>query len=135
LLKYIVLAIVSVFLVVGMTACTSDADVASENLGKAAEQFEIPRRIVFINGITDKYLFTVEGYCSLETTDSGLGGALEVTCRVVGKNGKIGYKKSFLGLADNITYVVEQLEPTQVSTTRYRIIFKPETIVPNFDRP
>jgi len=119
-----------------MTGCTqTDADVASKNISKAAEQFEVPRRITFINGITDKYLLTIEGYCSVETADSLLSGSLEVTCRVVTKNGKNAYKKAFLGLSDNVSFIVEQLEPIQVSTTRYRVIFKPETIVPNFDRP
>jgi hypothetical protein len=118
-----------------LSACgPTDADVASKNLSTAAEQFEIPRHIVGINGITDKYLFEVEGYCSVETTDSGLGGALEVTCKVV-QDGKTAYKKIFLGLSDNVSFVVEQLQPTQVSTTRYRVIFKPEALIPNFDRP
>lgn len=112
----------------------SDADVAAHNLSVAAEQFEIPRHIVGINGITDKYLFEVEGYCSVETTDSGLGGALEVTCKVQ-QDGRAAYKKIFLGLSDNVSFVVEQLRPAQVSTTRYRVIFKPEALIPNFDRP
>lgn len=114
------------------TGCfDSDADVASRNISKAAEQFEVPRRIVFFNGITDKYLLTIEGYCSVETGDSMLAGSLEVTCKLA--DGK--YKKSFLGLSDNVSFLVEQINPIDVSTTRYRIIFKPETIVPNFDRP
>lgn len=124
-------------LMLGTTGCfgPSDADVASENLSKAAEQFEIPRHIVGVNGITDKYLFEVVGYCSVETGDSGLSGSLEVTCKVKDKNGRVGYKKTFLGLSDNVSYVVEQLEPARVSTTRYRVIFKPEALIPNFDRP
>lgn len=113
----------------------SDADVASENLSKAAEQFEIPRHIVGVNGITDKYLFEIVGYCSVETGDSGLSGSLEVTCKVKDKEGRTGYKKTFLGLSDNVSFVVEQLEPARVSTTRYRVIFKPEALIPNFDRP
>jgi outer membrane murein-binding lipoprotein Lpp len=36
-----------------LAGCSSDADVASQNLSKAAEQFEIMRRIIFFNGITD----------------------------------------------------------------------------------
>ena len=35
------------------TGCSSDADVASENLSKAADNFEVNRRIVMFNGITD----------------------------------------------------------------------------------
>jgi hypothetical protein len=133
------LSLVAVMAAVGLTTTgcfgPSDADVASENLSKAAEQFEIPRHIVGVNGITDKYLFEVIGYCSVETGDSGLSGALEVTCKVKDKNGRVGYKKTFLGLSDNVSYVVEQLEPARVSTTRYRVIFKPEALIPNFDRP
>lgn len=117
----------------GATACgQSDADVAAHNLSVAAEQFEVPRHIVGINGITDKFLFEVVGYCSVETSDSGLSGSLEVTCKVR-KNGKSLYKKIFLGLSDNVSFVVEQLAPTQVSTSRYRVIFKPATLLPNLD--
>ena len=127
--------VIAATLAIGMTGCTqSDADVAAHNLSVAAEQFEIPRHIVGINGITDKYLFEVVGYCSVETTDSGLAGALEVTCKVI-QDGKAKYKKIFMGLSDNVSFVVEQLTPTEVSTTRYRVIFKPETLIPNFDRP
>jgi hypothetical protein len=130
--------IAAVFLVIfafAFAGCTkSDADVAAHNLSVAAEQFEIPRHIVGINGITDKYLFEVEGYCSVETADSGLANALEVTCKVgTGKHAQ--FKKLFMGLSDNVSFVVEQLKPASVSTTRYRVIFKPETLIPNFDRP
>lgn len=110
-----------------LTACSSDADVASENLSKAAEQFEIDRRIVFVNGITDQYLLVVEGRCSIEDDNR----QLEVTC----KTGDNTYKKHFLGLSDNVTYMAEQLEGAKVSEYRYRVIFKPETIVPDVDRP
>lgn len=112
-----------------LTACSSDADVASSNLSKAAEQFEINRRIVFFNGITDKYLLEIDGYCSVETTDSALGGSLEVTC----KTGDDEFKKHFLGLSDNVSYFVEQIDGANVSTDNYRVIFKPEVIVPDVD--
>lgn len=112
----------------GAGCMESDADVAAKNISKAAEQFEVPRRIVFFNGITDNYLLTVEGYCSVETADSGLSGALEVTCK-----SDDGFKKLFLGLSDNVSYFVDQLQPIDVSTQHYRIIFKPSTIVPSVD--
>lgn len=115
-----------------LTGCTdSAADVAAKNISKAAEQFEVARKIIGINGITDKYLWVVEGYCSVETADAGLMGALEVTCKI----GPNQFKKLFFGLADNTTYVVQQVDPIDVSTTRYRVIFKPEAIIPDFDRP
>ena len=112
-----------------LTGCASDADVASHNLSKAAEQFEINRRIVFFNGITDKYLLTVEGRCSVESAESGLGGSLEVTCRISDNE----YKKHYLGLSDNVSYFVEQLDVADVSVYHYRVLFKPETIIPEID--
>ena len=110
-----------------LAGCSSDADVASSNLSKAADQFEINRRIVFFNGITDKYLLTIEGRCSITADDADA--QLEVTC----KTGEDEYKKHFLGLSDNVTYFVEQTEPAQVGVYQYRVIFRPQSIIPNVD--
>lgn len=120
---------IAALLVLIATACDSKADIAASNLSKAAEQFEIERRIVFFNGITDKYLLTVEGRCSVETSDSALGGSLEVTCQV----GPDQYKKHFLGLSDNVSYFVEQTETEDVSEYHYRVIFRPEVIIPDIE--
>ena len=113
--------------VLGLAGCASDSDVVSENLSKAADQFEIERRIIFFNGITDTYLLTIEGRCSIKDD----GNQLEVTCKTVGGE----YKKHFLGLSDNVSYVAEQIESANVSADHYRVIFKPEVIVPDVDRP
>lgn len=110
-----------------LLAGCSEADVASSNLSRAADQFEIQRRVVFYNGITDSYMLTLEGRCSIEA--DGLDGQLEVTCRT----GDETYKKHFLGLSDNVTYFVEQLEPVQADPFRYRVIFRPESIIPDID--
>lgn len=117
---------------VALTGCSSDADVASHNLSKAADNFEIQRRIVFVNGITDKYLLTIEGRCSLGNFDAER--ELSVTCKVGPGEGNEGlFVKHFLGLSDNVTYVVEQTEAAKVSAYHYRLIFKPEAIVPDID--
>lgn len=125
-MKKLIGAIVAMAMLTGVACTTSKADIASSNLSKAAEQFEIERRIVFFNGITDKYLLTIEGRCSVETTESKLGGSLEVTCKL----GPNEYKKHFLGLSDNVSYFVEQTEVANVSEYHYRVIFRPDTIVP-----
>lgn len=112
-----------------LAACASDADVASHNISKAADQFEINRRIVFYNGITADYILTIEGLCSLGNFDPQR--QLTVTC----KTGPSAYKKHFLGLSDNVTYFAEQLEPAKASTYRYRVIFKPTVIIPAIEMP
>ncbi len=109
-----------------LTACT-DADIASRNLSQAADMFEINRRVVFYNGITGGYMLSIEGLCSLGNKDSA--GTVSITC----KTGPSSYKKHFLGLSDNVTFFVEQLEPVAVSKYHYRVIFKPQTIIPDVD--
>lgn len=118
----IVIIMSSPLIIVG---CSTDSQVASKNLSKAADMFEIERRIVFYNGITGGYLLVIEGRCSLEDD----GHQLEVTCKIDDK----AYKKHFLGLSDNITYFSEQVNNKDVSTNHYRVIFKPTTIIADID--
>ena len=110
-----------------LAGCSTDNDVVSENISKAADQFEIPRRIVFVNGITDKYVLEVNGMCSI----SDDGNQLEVVC----KTGPDEYVKHFLGKSDNLTYFAEQTNGTAVDSSQYRVIFRPEALIPNVDRP
>lgn len=110
-----------------LAGCRGEADVASENTSKAADNFEVNRRIVFYNGITDSYILVIEGYCSLGNYDAI--GELSVTCKV----GDSAYKKHFLGLSDNVTYFAEQIDAVTVDPYHYRVFFRPEAIVPNID--
>lgn len=127
-MKKLIFVVISLsILCVLLTSCVSDADVASVNLSKAADSFEVNRRIVFYNGITNDYILTIEGLCSLGNND--VSGEISVTC----KTGAGTYKKHFLGLSDNVTYFAEQIEPTQASTYFYRVIFKPSVIIPDVD--
>lgn len=108
-------------------AACNEADVASQNLSIAADQFKIPRRVVFYNGITDTYMLTIEGFCSLGNNDPA--SKLTITC----KSGPEAYKKHFLGLSDNVTYFVEQIEDAAVSGNHYKVIFRPQEIIPDID--
>ena len=117
--------------VVGLSACVSDADQASQNIDVAAEQFEINRHIVFYNGITDNVYLEVYGYCSYDNQEV----EIEIICKDTSETGIDGFSNHSFGLSDNVTYLVEQIEPVDVSTTRPRIIFKPESLIPNIDRP
>jgi hypothetical protein len=116
----------ALFLSAAVAGCT-DADIASENLSKAADNFEIVRRVVFYNGITGDYILSIEGLCSLGNSDSNI--RMSVTC----KTGPNTFKKHFLGLSDNVTFFAEQLEAAKVSAYHYRVVFKPQTIIPDVD--
>ena len=111
--------------VMGTTAaCQSKADVASRNLSKDADNFQILRRIVFYNGITGDYILTIEGYCSLGNHDPA--NKLSVTC----KTGRDQYRKHYLGLSDNVTFFEEQIVDANVSANHYEVVFRPTTIIP-----
>lgn len=125
-MKKSLIAFVTVVAALALAGC-SDADTASYNLSRAADQFEISRRVVFYNGITDSYMLTIEGLCSLGNEKDP--GQLSVTC----KTGAGQYKKHFLGLSDNVTYFVEQIDAASVSTYHYRVVFKPSVIIPDID--
>lgn len=125
MIRKILALLAGVFLVGGLVGCSSQADTANRNLSKAAENFEVPRRIVGINGITDNVLFSVEGFCSYESD----GGTFEAICKE--PDGSIN--RTTMHLSDNVTFVSTQLSGVKVGLFRPRIIFRPETIVPNFD--
>lgn len=124
--KAIAAAILVPAAALALTGCNDDATVVSQNLSKAADNFEVSRRVVFFNGITDTYLLTIEGLCSItdQTTQ------LEVTCKV-GEGDQ--YKKHFLGLSDNVSYFVEQMDAVTADPYHYRVIFKPESILPDIE--
>lgn len=112
----------------GVAACASDADVASRNVSQQADNFQVMRRIVFYNGITDAYILEVKGFCSLGNADKS--GELTVICKLADGT----FKKHFLGLSDNVTYFAEQLNPQTVSTDTYEVNFKPQSIVPDIEK-
>lgn len=129
-MKKITLAILAAMFCVlafGAESCESAADTADKNLSKACENFECPRRIVGVNGITDKVLWSVEGFCSYETSSD----TVWTTCLVDRETGEV--TRTTMTKADNVTMIVTQMQGVDVDLFRPRVIFRPETIVPNFD--
>ena len=120
ILKYSTLAIA-----LALTSCSEHSDVVSENISTAAHNFEVNRRAIFYNGITGEYILTIEGLITLTEN----GNRLEVTC----KTGPTSYKKHYLGLSDNVTYFMEQLDPVAADPFHYRVVFRPQTIIPDVD--
>lgn len=109
-----------------VAACERPADVASRNLSMAADNFEVMRRVVFYNGITDAYILEVTGFCSIGNDNTS--NQFTITCKDI-----TGFKKHFLGLSDNVTYFAEQVEAENVSTFHTRVLWRPQTILPDID--
>ena len=109
-----------------ITGCSREAQVASNNLSHAADNFQLDRRVVFYNGITGDYVLTIEGKCSFDAISER---KVDVTCKVGDKE----FKKHSLGISDNITYFSEQLTSKGVSVYQYKVDFRPTTIIPDVD--
>ena len=106
-----------------VAACDDPAKVARQNLIQAADNFEINRRITFINGMTNQSMLVIEGYCSLEIRPT----VLEAIC----KTGRNEFKRHHLGLANTVSYISEQIEAAPASTYRYRVTFNPTVVIPD----
>lgn len=118
----IVLVVLTVLL---LTGCTS-AETVSYNISRESDEFKVKRRITFVNLRTGDYLFTMTGKCSIQGGSGSLNDELEVVCRI----GEDKYQKHLLYLANETTYVVEQLEDADVSRYDYEFVFRPEAIIP-----
>ncbi len=124
-MKKILVIILMGIILVGLTGCTS-AETVSYNISRESDEFKVKRRITFVNLRTGDYLFTMTGKCSIQGGSSNVNSELEVICRI----GEDKYQKHMLYLAEETTYVVEQLEDSDVSRYDYEFIFRPEAIIP-----
>lgn len=123
--KLIALGAIALASTVFLAGCTSDADTVDYNIKTAAEQFEVNRTIVGINGITGDIIFYAEGRCSFED----YGRRFDLICRY----GPDEYRKHVFILGDQDSVTVTQEEAIDVSVYHTRIILKPENIIPEFD--
>lgn len=105
--------------------CRDDADIARQNSAKAADNFEIMRRIIYYNSITDSVIMITEGKCSVSPTSV----RTEVTCKI----NQNEFITNFYGKSDNTSYYVEQMESIPLNVYHYRRTFKPQSIIPDID--
>lgn len=120
--KYLLL-ILCIVLLNALSGCTQ-ADRVSSNLSKEADNFNVVRQLTVINCIQGDVLFQMTGKMSIysDNTDH----QLEVT--VEDENGM--YQKHFIGLSDNVTYVVEQKKYKNVSNYQYTLNYNPKMWIP-----
>lgn len=122
-MKKVLLTILVLIGIMLLGGCTQ-AERVSENLSKEADSFNVVRQLTVINGITGDVLFQMSGRLSIkaDTTDNQL--------EVVVEYEKGEYKKHFIGISDNVTYVVEQLNVKNVSNYKYTLNFNPKMWIP-----
>lgn len=122
----IILAILSVLMVTTVfIGCETEAQRVSYNLSQQADNFNIVRQLTVINCIEGDVLFQMTGKMSItaDTADN----QLEI---IVEDNGT--YVKHFVGLSDNVTYVVEDLNlgANEVNKYKYTLNFNPKMWIP-----
>ena len=122
----IILAILSVLLTATvLTGCGTEAQRVSYNLSQQADNFNVVRQLTVINCIEGDVLFQMTGKMSItaDTTDN----QLEI---IVEDNGT--YVKHFVGLSNNVTYVVEDLNlgANEVNKYKYTLNFNPKMWIP-----
>lgn len=122
----IVFTLLSVLLTVTvLTGCETEAQKVSYNLSQQADNFNIVRQLTVINCIEGDVLFQMTGKMSItaDTADN----QLEI---IVEDNGT--YVKHFVGLSDNVTYVVEDLNlgANEVNKYKYTLNFNPKMWIP-----
>lgn len=111
--------------VASLSACTSAADKASQNLSTAADNFEIQRQIVFYDTWTGDAVAEFDGRCSIGNSDRS--GQVSITCEVAPGQ----FEKHFLGLNGQMSWFALQSAPAAVSTFHTRVIWRPKTIIPD----
>lgn len=123
--KRIVILMFLIVTLVCLFAGCSEAERVSYNLSEQADNFNIVRQLTIINCIEGDVLFQMTGKLSItaDTADN----ELEI---VVEDNGT--YVKHFVGLSDNVTYVVEDLSlgANEVNKYKYTLNFNPNMWIP-----
>ncbi|PKM61509.1 hypothetical protein [Acetobacterium malicum] len=122
-MKKIVLMIALMGLLL-LTGCESEAEKVSYNLSQQADNFNVIRQLTVINCIEGDVLFQMTGKMSItaDTADNQL--------EVIVEDEDGSYKKHFIGLSDNVTYVVEDLGGNDVSKYKYTLNYNPKMWIP-----
>lgn len=122
--KLVVITVVLMMALTLFAGCNTQANRVSYNLSQEADNFNNVRQVTVINCLQGDVLFQMTGKISItaDTADN----QLEII--VEDENGE--YKKHFIGLSDNVTYVVEDITSGDVSNYRYTLNFNPKMWLP-----
>lgn len=123
--KRIIAILTVVMAAVGLVAC-SEASRVESNLTKEADNFNVVRELTVINCLQGDVLFQMTGKMSIEADvdDNQL--------EIVVENDDGNYTKHFVGLSDNVTYTIEDLNlgSNDVEKYKYTLNFNPEMWLP-----
>lgn len=123
--KRIIAILTVVMAAVGLVAC-SEASRVESNLTKEADNFNVARQLTVINCLQGDVLFQMTGKMSIkaDVDDNQL--------EIVVENDDGNYTKHFVGLSDNVTYTIEDLNlgSNDVEKYKYTLNFNPKMWLP-----
>ena len=119
----IALAVLSVGVLAG---CDTQASRVEYNLTQEADNFNIVRQLTVINCLQGDVLFQMTGRMSItaDVEDNQL--------EIIVENEDGNYTKHFVGLSDNVTYTIEDLNlgKNNVKKYKYTLNFNPNMWIP-----
>ncbi len=100
----------------------SQADTMRNNIQKEADKFNVYRKITFVNLYTGQLLYSAEGYFSVQTTyKNEYQGQQEIG--LVFNIAENEYKMDYFSIAENVCYVIEQVENTTGNPYYWKIVW------------
>lgn len=113
-------------MVAGIMMGCSQKDRVNSNLTKEADNFNVVRQLTVINCIEGDVLFQMTGRMAItaDTSDNQL--------EIIVEENDDDYVKHFVGLSDNVTYVIEDLNlgKNDVEKYKYTLNFNPNMWIP-----
>lgn len=122
--KLLAIALVLIMALTMFAGCETQASRVSYNLSQEADNFNSVRQVTVINCLQGDVLFQMTGKISItaDTVDNQL--------EIIVEDELGNYKKHFIGLSDNVTYVVEDITSGDVSNYKYTLNFNPKMWLP-----
>lgn len=121
--KKITALLTSMFIMLLLTGC-NEADRVSSNLSIQADNFNVLRQVTVINCIANDVVFQMTGKMSIKADTS------ENQLELIVENEDGTYSKHIIGLSDNVTYVVEDIDTNYVNKYKFTINYNPKMWIP-----
>ena len=121
--KRILAGVLLTMMSAAFVGCSQSSRVSS-NLSREADNFNDIRQLTVINCLQGDTLFQMTGRMSItaDTADNQL--------EIIVEEEDGTYRKHFVGLSDNVTYVIEDVTAGNVSNYKYTLNFNPKMWVP-----
>lgn len=122
-MKKIIVLLMSMIIALSLAGC-NEAERVSYNLSEQADNFNVLRQVTVINCIANDVVFQMTGKMSIKADTS------ENQLELIVENEDGTYSKHIIGLSDNVTYVVEDIDTNYVSKYKFTINYNPKMWIP-----